>query len=366
MKKEEQKAVDGLIELWSDMFALCGKADKAAQLKPVLKKNSKLLVDKLIENSPEELKFYIRYAANPKETRMEMLEQFQTAFATRAIEARLYIAILSIFYAGVWFGFEGFSLESFEAQLKQSLGQELSDTILGEMMEGLKDKGISVDSAFRLSPAGSGLSPGSLAGANARLKSVLEQRLRKISQNRSDYQQDLSIALWECVRGENSNEFIAALGKDITEQAEAFKQIMGGNQDDLVRSTLLRIIRMAIEDLPDIHQEIRDMKRGDKTIPIPENIDSIIPSPLWSQVSELSLEEGRQAIIDALASKGIEYNDLTPQQWEEIFEKHNLIRNGYEFSSKKGVSISSFYGEAAHAKEQKWSRTKKKIKELTE
>jgi hypothetical protein len=369
MKQKEQKAIDGLIELWSDMYAVCGKADKASQLKlnlkPILKKSGSLVHD-LIGSSPEELKFYIEYADTPKEIRREKMEQFLTTFARITIECCLYILMLGTVYAAIWSISEGLSFKEVETLLKQILGQELSDTILGEMSTKLKDKGILVKSTVRLSPSGLGLSPSSVAGANARLKNVLEERLKQLGQNRSDYQQDLSIALWECIRGENLNEFVAALGEDITKQAEALKQIMGGKQDKLVRSTLLRIVRMAVEDLPDINQEIKDMGRGDKTIPLPDDIDSTKISTLWPQNPELSQEEGRQAIIEALAHRGIEYTDLTPQQWEEIFEKYDLIRKGYEFSSKKGVSISSFYGEAAHAKEQKWSLTKKKISELTQ
>jgi hypothetical protein len=84
------------------------------------------------------------------------------------------------------------------------------------------------------------------------------------------------------------------------------------------------------------------------------------------QVGELSEADGREAIIEAFAHKGIGYNDLTPNEWQEIFERRDLIRKGLEFSSKTGVSISSFYGKAAHAKEQKWSRIKKKIRELSQ
>jgi hypothetical protein len=74
---------------------------------------------------------------------------------------------------------------------------------------------------------------------------------------------------------------------------------------------------------------------------------------------------GREAIIEAFALKGISYSDLTAKEWAEIFERDDLIHKGYEFSSKTGVSISSFYGKDAHAKEQKWSRIKNKIRALS-
>jgi hypothetical protein len=97
-----------------------------------------------------------------------------------------------------------------------------------------------------------------------------------------------------------------------------------------------------------------------------DDIETVKADTPWAQPTDLSQAEGREAIIEALARKGIGYNDLTPKEWDEIFEKRDLIRNGYEFSSKTGVSIGSFYGKAAHAKEQKWSRIKKKIRELSE
>jgi hypothetical protein len=74
--------------------------------------------------------------------------------------------------------------------------------------------------------------------------------------------------------------------------------------------------------------------------------------------------ERREALFRLLASKGIAYDDLTPGDWKEIFEKYDLFLKGYELSSKTGVDISSFYGAGAHAKEQKWSRVKKKIRKV--
>jgi len=74
---------------------------------------------------------------------------------------------------------------------------------------------------------------------------------------------------------------------------------------------------------------------------------------------------GHDAIIEEFALKGIAYEDLTHKEWAEIFERRDLINNGYEFSSKNGVSMSSYYGEATNAKEKKWSRIKQKIHDLT-
>jgi len=84
-------------------------------------------------------------------------------------------------------------------------------------------------------------------------------------------------------------------------------------------------------------------------------------SNLCNHQTELSEEQRKQLILDLFAKKGIEYGDLTPKEWSEIFERHDLLRQDYEFSSKTGMSITSYYGPKAHAKEQRWSRIKKKI-----
>lgn len=80
--------------------------------------------------------------------------------------------------------------------------------------------------------------------------------------------------------------------------------------------------------------------------------------------NEISGAEDRETITQAFALKGISYNDLTPGEWAEIFERYDLIRKGYEFSSKTGVSISSYYGAAANTKEQRLSRIRKKIRDV--
>jgi len=92
--------------------------------------------------------------------------------------------------------------------------------------------------------------------------------------------------------------------------------------------------------------------------------DDTVSNP-YNLQTELSAEQGKEAILEVFAEKGIGYDDLTPREWAEIFERYDLIRKGYEFSSKIGTSIKSFYGEQAHAKEQKWSRIKQKIRNVS-
>ncbi len=128
---------------------------------------------------------------------------------------------------------------------------------------------------------------------------------------------------------------------------------------------LLRMLRETIKKWDEVRQEMRDLESRGAELLSCHDIDSMKVAPLWPQHPELSEAEGRQAIIETFSQRGIGYDDLTPKEWMEIFERHNLIRKDYEFNSKTGISISSFYGNAAHAKEQKCSRIKKKISQLS-
>ena len=57
----------------------------------------------------------------------------------------------------------------------------------------------------------------------------------------------------------------------------------------------------------------------------------------------------------SLAEGFAKYNDYPLEL------RRDLIRKGYEFSSKSGVSIGSFYGQDADTKKKRWSRIKQKI-----
>jgi len=152
---------------------------------------------------------------------------------------------------------------------------------------------------------------------------------------------------------------------DTTEQMAKFYRILHGQEPTLLRNILLRMLRKAIEELPDIHQDMASLESRHMILPLPDNIEAIKAEPLWTQPSVLSDTEGWEAIKEALANKGISGNDLTRKEWVEIFERYTLIRKGYEFSSKTGVNISSFYGNSADTKKKRWSRIKHKIRDLS-
>ena len=117
--------------------------------------------------------------------------------------------------------------------------------------------------------------------------------------------------------------------------------------------------------MPDIRQDTKGLGSDNTESPLPLDVDEMEANLLWEQRTVLSEDEGKEAIIKFFASKGIGYGDLTPADWSEIFERHHLMREDYDFSSKIGLSMSSFYGKAAKTKEKRWSRIKKKINGLS-
>ena len=381
MNQIEQKAIDGLIEFWSDMYTVCGKEDKASQLKLYLKpllKKSDPLVQELIGNSSEAIKFYTEYADTPVEIRREKLEQLQTSFARFTIEHSLYILVLAIFYLVIWCISEGLSFEEIETLLQQQLDQELSNMIVGEIITKLKVEGIPGELKFRLPPSGLGLSLGSIVGANARLRSVLEKRLKQLSGNRSVYQQDLSIALLECIQGKNLNEFVEALGDNIAKQVKTLKQIMRGKQPKLVRSTILRIVRKAIEDLPDIadtlkerrHQEeylaYLNRQRGEEDEPLSGIFirDESLLENIEAKEDILTEKLTHNQIIELLSHEGINKDDLTENQWWLIFQLNDAFYQGAEIASKKGLSLHAYFGDDSATIRKQLSRLHKRITEL--
>ena len=215
------------------------------------------------------------------------------------------------------------------------------------------------------------LSTGSISGKDRQLNAVLSQRFMTPLGDSRLYEEDLKVAIWESAQGNKffTYEIVKMIeGKPprpIEEQVALITRIFRGQEHKLVRGTLIKILRETITDLPDIRQDVKDLDSNNIELPLPDNVDKLETHQLWEQPIVLSEDEGKEAIINFFARKGIGYNDLTPADWAEIFERQQLIRKDYDFSSKLGMSMSSFYGEAANTKEKRWSRVKKKINELS-
>jgi hypothetical protein len=63
---------------------------------------------------------------------------------------------------------------------------------------------------------------------------------------------------------------------------------------------------------------LEDTLADDRAQEFIDDTETIKAATSWAQPTDLSQAEGREAIIEALARKGIGYNDLTPKEWAEI------------------------------------------------
>ena len=371
MESTQERVVNGLIELWADVYStetysIKGKQFTVGQLKSYVKAalaEPGSSVQGVFEASPEIARACATYADLPTGLRKIIL-----ILARKEIEDKLYLLKRLFHLFAVLYITGGITAAETERRLEQSFKHVVDRITLKELLN--KPDESNLHTLLEALP----LFPGSIAGADKRLKSVLVSHLKEVSeattyydQNLTYYEQDLKVALWNCWKGKHVDEAIKMLSKqgDPTEKMSMLRRIMDGQEPQLLRTMLLRMLHKTIEELDDVRQEMRDLEPRGAELLSPHDIESTKVAPLWPQHPELSEAEGRQAIIETLSQQGIGYDDLTPKEWVEIFERYNLIRKGYEFSSKTGISISSFYGNAAHAKEQKWSRIKKKISQLS-
>lgn len=366
----QQRAIKGLITLWEDICFVQGKGLLVRQLKPHIEAalaEPGSLIHRLIEAMPDHAKWYVNWSHQPTETRRKLISK---AFNQKIIRETVWLFHHLCLLARVH-QCEGITVAEAERLIHKQYKDALSTITLKELLNKPSPDDVPKEIDMRALMSSLALFPGSLAGADKRLKTILCQRIRDFTGDTPVYEQDLKIALWGCAQGnghlikETTKMIEGDPPRPIEEQIALIARIFRGEEPKLMRTTLLRILRKTIEELPDIHQDKRRLETQNIELPLPDNIEALKAETPWTQTCELSEAEGRESIIEALARKGIEYEDLKPNQWAEIFERYALIRKGYEFSSKVGVSISSFYGKAAHAKEQKWSRIKGKIRKTS-
>jgi len=353
----KQRAIEGLIAFWEDIYFVQGKEHIAARLKPGIQ-------DALKEISPLFFRLaegFAKYNDYPIETRRELLrkdlEQKPNQLIVEFLKRWLYYTARGCSEAG-----------RTEAQMAELYTKYVKDTLSSITLKDLLDKGLR-------------LSTSTVAGADKRLKFVLDKRFNDL------YQQDLKVTLWDLVYPslqslegglfspdvkENLHanhawvKFIEGTPpKTAEEQVSLLLRIYKNREPKLARTIQLSVIREMIADLPDVHQALKELASHNTELPMSENANGLELELLWKQPVELSEEEGKEAIKEALASKGIGYDDLTPKEWAEIFERYAIIRKGYEFSSKNGVSIGSYYGKDAGKKKKRWSRINQKIEKKT-
>ena len=371
----KEKAIEGFIEYLSDMRFVCGKAEDI-KFKPYMK-DVLARSDLFVDASPDEIQFYVGYVNIPFEQRRELISEFIKNNAEPIMDMTL-----PLFFKGLSCIVSGeFMLAEVNEQLIQFSPPELCDMAMKKIIEEL-----GLNEVFKLKPRDIGLLPGNIAGANERLRTVLNQRSVRQNESGSNYEQDLAVALWDSSEGKD-------LGKStkMLDAEQCPREIMKTVREK-ARSSVLKILRETFEDMPEIKDRLNENQRqeeyekkskmanldfafrckplfqGDSPFTKEVRADTMslesFPDNKDSAQVELSEEEARETIIEAFDHKGIKYDDLTPKEWAEIFERRDLIEKGYEFSSKIGMSIGSFYGKDANAKEKKLSRIKQKVSKL--
>jgi hypothetical protein len=151
----------------------------------------------------------------------------------------------------------------------------------------------------------------------------------------------LKAALWECARGsqhltdELARLFMGEGNEPITieEQMALIIRIFRGQEQDLMRDTLLRIMRLTIEDLPDIRQEVRQLDRQNEILS--ENIPS-------------SDDISPPSVTDLLKNIGVSRDNTSENEWQTFMMLSQKVLDGeLKVGSKTGLSISAVLGQDA-------------------
>ena len=222
----KEKTIEGFIEYLSDMRFVCGKAEDI-KFKPYMK-DVLARSDLFVDASPDEIQFYVGYVNIPVEQRRELISEFIKGNAEPIMDMTL-----PLFFKGLSCIVSGeFMLAEVNEQLIQFSPPELCDMAMKKIIEEL-----GLNEVFKLKPRDIGLLPGNIAGANERLRTVLDQRSVRQNDSGSAYEQDLAVALWDSSEGKD-------LGKStkMLDGEQCPGEIMATVREK-ARSTVLRILR---------------------------------------------------------------------------------------------------------------------------
>jgi len=365
----QKKAIKGLIDLWQDIYFVQAKPLFVRRLRPYIEASLEepgSPIHKILEKERGQAEFYIKYSKYPKGKRRKLLSQ---ELSKKAVQELVWILKRGMYYSAFGYISEGITAAEAERRINEQFEDALTSITLKELVT-VNGKTTN-ENPIRNLMGRLHLSTGTISGVDKRLNAVLDQRFKTPLGDTRVYEEDLKVAIWVSAQGNEhfTREMVKMIGgeppKPIEEQVAFISRLFRGQENRLVRGTLIKILRKTIADLPDIRQDTKGLGSDNTESPLPLDVDEMEANLLWEQRTVLSEDEGKEAIIKFFASKGIGYGDLTPADWSEIFERHHLMREDYDFSSKIGLSMSSFYGKAAKTKEKRWSRIKKKINGLS-
>jgi len=334
-----QEALTGLVELWADIFSqeiynFDGKELTTYKLKPYITaalKDPGSLLNNFAESYPELAMGCTVYKELPSELRPAILLLCGKEMKYNLICYEKILALAAIVNMVI-----GITFDEFEQRFNKSFKCELTRITLDELLS--KPRESNLHTLLEALP----LFPGSIAGADRRLKSVLVSRRNELSEMTTYYEQDLKIALWDCWNGSHIDECLKILRQqgDIRQQMATLQRIMDGQEPELLRIMMLSMLRTAIEDLPDIHQDLRKLETQGREIPLAEEVLATVPS------RHDDLVEPSPA--DLLEHIGISRDNTSKAEWQVFMMFSQKVLDGeLEVGSKTGLSISAALGKDA-------------------
>ena len=338
----KRKAINSFVEFWSDTLYIRGKLPTNRKLKRYLKAKTGSKIWGAISASPNDVQFFAHYTDTSLESRRKWLEN---AFFRSITELALYNPALRLFYLTIWLLSEGVKMIEVKEALEECIGCELSEIIFNAMARQLGTTRV-----IKLDFGTLGLRPGNIAGANARLRSISEARAVKSDEHKSDYEQDLSVVLWQCSQGVHLDEFRKMLSDkgDLAGEVASLRKMLKEKDSKAIRSVILRILRKTIEDLPDIRQDIRNLEAQGREVPLTDGILSTL------EAKPEQYENALDNFLDMITEHGVKIGQLDSRDLELLNDE--LSRLEY------GMTRKEYYGEKENQRKQQLKYLSKRLK----
>lgn len=363
MKDTTIQAIRGYIQLWIDLCFLQGNAGAANELKPhvevsLAEPGSPL--HEFIESEVQPyIQTYIQWQGQPAQLRYKRLRAVLNQKPVRDFAAYLSD---SFFLIGKVYKNEGITGAELWREASKQFELTLEDITLAELMgttgdvqdilSGNSDFGVMLRTAL----SNIGLKPGTVAGIDGSLYHVLSNRTKtpafeRLEPNERDvklYEQDLKAALWEISKGkawEVLLQSIRAQTNNKDEQVILLMRLINGEKPKLARVALIRALRQAISQLPDIAEEIKTSESKYKV-----DVPDVMPTN--SQIED----EPTGNMASLLQERGVDIKKLNARQLNILNDLLHRIK--YAKTQKQ------YYGKDEPAGKQREKRVKDKIREI--
>ncbi len=357
MESTYERALNGLIELWLDIYddreyLIQEKVYQACQLQPHIMaalREPSLWVTTLIESSLDKVAFSIIYTLIPIEVRHHPMLQ---AEIKQDRETNLFLFFLNwlLELAATTNMVLGITLAEAERWLEQSFERMVTQLSLNQMLSKPTTEKILHWYTLHTLSESFPLYPGSVAGADRKLRVVLRERMRLHSGNICVYENDLRAALWDCW---NSDVIVTELfrilhNKSDREKVELLEQLADGEEPKLLRNILLESLHKVVGNLADIHQEIRNLQTQGRELPLTEEILSVLPA------RHEQYESALDNFLDMITKRGVDISRLDTRDLELLSDELN--RRKYSITRKE------YYGEKENQRKQQLKYLGKRLK----